>query len=169
MKVFAWLLFVLAFGADSAFRHMESEVRDRIVGTGKLLSAAETMHDRSARPFPAFGPQAKGFLRYQRDGSMCAVITNPHRYKRADPAQAAPEEKVAAADGTFSPCRRYEIDVKQQRILHPAGTGYRPRRCGIASLRPYRFAGGRLILGDVEKNDPPAARRKIAGGGGKAR
>ena len=65
--------------------------------------------DGTTRPFPAFGPHAKGFLMYQRDGYMCAVITNPDRCKSADPAHATAEEKVAAADGTFSYCGRYEI------------------------------------------------------------
>jgi hypothetical protein len=63
----------------------ESEIRDRIVGTWKLVSTEETLKDSTTRAFPAFGPRAQGFLMYQRDGYMCALIANPDRGKWADP------------------------------------------------------------------------------------
>jgi Lipocalin-like domain len=50
----------------------ESEIRDRIVGTWKLVSAEQTMKDGTTRPYPQLGAQGKGFLMYQRDGYMCA-------------------------------------------------------------------------------------------------
>jgi len=80
--------------AKSAASQMESEIRDRIVGTWKLVSTEETLKDGTTRPFPPFGPNGKGFLMYQRDGYMCAVITNPDCLKWADSAHATPGEKV---------------------------------------------------------------------------
>jgi hypothetical protein len=139
----------------------ESKIRDRLVGTWMLVSTEETMKDGATRLFPAFGPHAKGFLMYQRDGYMCAVIMNPDRYKWADPGHATPEEKLAAADGTFSYCGRYEIDVKQQRIIHLPEVATDPRYVGSRQIRPFRFEGDRLILSDVEKDDPTVARWKI--------
>ncbi len=139
----------------------ESEVRDRIVGTWRLVSTEETLKDGTTRPFPAFGPRGKGFLMYQRDGYMSAVITNPDRLKWADPAHATPEEKVAAADGAFSYCGRYEIEVKQETIVHLPEVASDPGYLGSRQVRPYRFEGGCLIFSDVEKDHPTVARWKI--------
>lgn len=140
---------------------MESGIRDRIVGTWSLVSTEETLNDGTTRPFPAFGPRGKGFLMYQRDGYMCAVITNPDRLKWADPAHATPEEKSAAAGGSFSYCGRYEIDVEQEAIVHLPEVASAPGYVGSRQVRPYRFEGGRLTFSDVEKNDPAVARWKI--------
>ena len=46
----------------------EAEIRDRILGTWKLVSAEQTMKDGTIRPYPQFGPHGKGFLMYARDG-----------------------------------------------------------------------------------------------------
>jgi hypothetical protein len=146
---------------SSVLGQTESDIRDRIVGTWKLVSTEETMKDGTTRPFPAFGPQCKGFLMYQREGYMCAYLLNPDRLKWADPAHPTPEEKLAAADGTFAYFGRYEIDVKQKQIIHLPEVATNPGYVGSRQIRPYTFQDGRLILGDVEKNDPNVARWKI--------
>ena len=161
MRSLVLLLFGIALCADSAPSQTEPEVRDRIVGTWKLVSAEETMRDGTTRPFPAFGPHGKGFLMYQRDGYMCGDLVNPDRPKWADPAHTTPEEKAAAADGTFAYCGKYEIDVKQQRIVHLPEVATDPGYVGSRQVRPYRLEGNRLILSDVEKDDPSVARWKI--------
>lgn len=140
---------------------MESKIRDRIVGTWRLVYTEETMKDGSTRPFPGFGPHAKGFLMYQSDGYMCAVIMNPDRYLRADSAEATTEEKLAAARGTFTYAGRYEIDGKREQIIHLPEVASKPEYVGSRQIRPYRFEGGRLILSDVETDDPTVARWKI--------
>ncbi len=150
-----------ANSVKSVASHAETEIRDRIVGTWRLVSTEETLKDGTTRPFPVFGPRGKGFLMYQRDGYMCAVITNPDRGKWADPAHATAEEKAAAADGTFSYCGRYEIDVERERIVHLPEVGSDPAFVGSRQVRPYRFEGGRLIFSDVEKDHPAVARWKI--------
>lgn len=139
----------------------ESEIRDRIVGTWRLVSTEETMNDGTTRPFPVFGPRGKGILMYQPDGYMCAVITNPDRLKWADPAHGTPEEKAAAADGTFSYCGRYEIDAKHETIVHLPEVASVPGFVGSRQIRPYCFEDGRLIFSDVEKDDPLVASWKI--------
>jgi hypothetical protein len=139
----------------------ESETRDRIVGTWSLVSTEETLKDGTTRPFAAFGPHGKGFLMYQHDGYMCAVITNPDRHKSAEPAHATVEEKLSAADCTFSYCGRYEIDMKKERIVHIPEVASEPGYVGSRQVRPYRFEGSRLIFSDVEKDDPSVACWKI--------
>jgi hypothetical protein len=161
MRFFVLFLIGFALCATSTFAQTESEIRDRIVGTWKLVSTEETMKNGTTRPFPSFGPHAKGFLMYQRDGYMCAQMVNPDRPKWIDPAHATPEEKLAAADGSFAYCGRYEVDVKQQRIVHLPETASDPGYMGSRQIRPYRFEGSRLILSDVEENDPSVSRWRI--------
>jgi hypothetical protein len=144
-----------------ALAQTESEIRDRIVGTWKLVSAEETLKDGRTRAMAAYGPHGKGFLMYQRDGYMCADLVNPDRPKWADPVHTTPEEKAAAADGSFAYCGRYEIDVKQRQIVHFPEVATDPGYVGSRQIRPYTFESGRLILGDVEKDDPAIARWKI--------
>jgi hypothetical protein len=139
----------------------ESGIRDLIVGTWKLVLTEETMKDGTTHPFANFGPNAKGFLMYQRDGYMCAAIVNPDRQKWADPEHATLEEKAAAADGTFFYSGRYEIDVEQKQIVHLPEVASDPGWVGSRQVRPYAFEGGRLIFSDVEKRDPTISRWKI--------
>jgi hypothetical protein len=161
VKLYALFLVGFAGYAVSAFGHTESEIRERIVGTWKLVSMEETMKNGTTRPFPSFGPHAKGFLMYQREGYMCAEIVNPERPQWVAPAHARPKEKLAAADGTFAYCGRYEIDVKQERIVHLPEVATDPGYVGSRQIRPYRFESGRLILSDVERDDPSVARWTI--------
>ena len=140
-------------------RHTESDIRDRIVGTWKLVSTEETMNDGSTRPFAGFGPRAHGFLMYQSDGYMCAVLVNPDRPK---PAEAATiEEKAAAADGAFAYAGRYEIDVQQKQIIHLPEVATDAEFVGSRQIRPYVFESDRLIFSDVEKEGSTVSRWKI--------
>ena len=140
---------------------MELDIRDRFVGTWKLVSTEETMNDGTTQPFTAFGAHAQGFLMYQRDGYMCAVLVNADRQKWADPAHATVEEKVAAFDGTFIYCGRYEIDITQKQIVHIPEVASDPGYVGSRQIRPYELDGDRLVFSDVEKDDPSISRWKI--------
>jgi len=98
---------------------------------------------------------------YQRDGYMCAVLMNPDRYKTADSVLATTEEKLTAARGAFFYAGRYEIDVEREHIIHLPEVATNPEYVGSRQIRPYRFEGNRLILTDVEKDDPAVSRWKI--------
>jgi hypothetical protein len=161
VKRTASLLLVFGLCAGSAFGQTESEIRNQIVGTWKLVSTEETMKDGSTRPFLSFGPHGKGFLMYQRDGYMCADLVNADRPKWVDPMHTTLEEKTAAADGTFAYCGRYEIDVERRQIVHLPEIATDPGYVGSRQIRPYQLEGRRLILSDVAKGDPSVARWKI--------
>lgn len=143
-----------------AFGQSEAEVRSRLVGTWKLLLTEETLKDGSTRPFRQFGPNGKGFLMYQANGYMCANLENPERAKWANSA-ASKDEALAAGEGTFAYCGRYEINVEKQQIIHLPEVASNPAYVGSRQVRPYRFEGDKLILSDVEKTDPQVARWKI--------
>jgi hypothetical protein len=144
-----------------AFSQSESEIRDRIVGTWKLVLTEETLKDGTTRPYPKYGPNGKGFLMYTRDGYMCADLVNPERPKWQNPVQPATDEKIAAAEGSFAYCGRYEIDAKQNRLIHLPEVATDPGYVGSRQIRPYKFEDGRLVLGDVETQKPGVVRWKI--------
>ena len=139
----------------------ESEIRDRIVGTWKLVSTEQTLKDGTTRPYPQYGPNGKGFLMYARDGYMCADLVNPDRPKWMDPIHPTTEEKVSTADGSFAYCGRYEIDVKKNRLVHLPEVATDPGYVGSRQIRPYKFEDGRLVLSDVEREEPGGLRWKI--------
>lgn len=161
MKNSMFILLALALCGSAVSGQTESETRDRFVGTWKLVSAEQTMKDGTTRPYPRYGAQSKGFLMYQRDGYMCADLVNPSRSKWIDPVHPTAEEKLAVGDSTFAYCGRYEIDVKQKQIVHLPEVATDPGYVGSRQIRPYTFQDGRLILSDVEKNDPTVASWKI--------
>jgi hypothetical protein len=158
MKFSALFLVGFSMCAVTAFAQTESEIRERILGTWILVSMEETMKDGTTHPYPSFGRHPKGFLMYQHDGYMCAQLINPDRPKWSDPAHPTPEEKLAAGESTFAYCGRYEVDVKESQIVHLPQVATDPGYIGSRQIRPYRLEGNRLILSDVEKNDPFVAR-----------
>ncbi len=161
MKNRTSIVLVLLLYGSSGLGQTESDVRDRIVGTWKLVSTEQTLKDGSTRPYPEYGAHGKGFLIYQRDGYMCADLVNPDRPKWSDSEHPTTEEKMAAAEGSFAYCGKYEIDAKQKILVHIPEVAIDPGYVGSRQIRPYSFEGGRLVLGGVEKVDPAVARWKI--------
>lgn len=145
----------------SVFGEIESEVRCRVAGTWKLVSTEETLKGGGTRPFPQFGAHGKGFLMYQANGYMCVVLENPNRSKPGDPVRSTRDENVAAADGIFAYCGRYEIDVERKQIVHLPEIATAHGYVGSRQVRPYQFEGERLIFSDVEKGDAEVSSWKI--------
>ena len=137
----------------------EAEIRDRIVGTWKLVSTEQTMKDGTIRPYPQFGPHGKGFLMYARDGYMCADLVNPDRPKWAEPYHPSREEGAAAAQGSFAYCGRYEIDAKKGEIVHLPEVAIDPGYVGTRQVRPYTVR--RRTLGAERDRNPRARSRAL--------
>jgi hypothetical protein len=71
------------------------------------------------------------------------------------------EERLSAAAGTFAYCGRYEIDAARKQIVHLPEVASRPGYAGSRQVRPYKFKDGRLVLSDVETEEPGAVRWKV--------
>jgi hypothetical protein len=138
-----------------------SDFHARPVGTWKLVSAKYTMKDGSQRPYPEFGPNARGMLMYTADGFMCAQLVNPDKLNWKDAAHPTNDEKVATLDGTFSYCGRYEVDEAAGRIIHLPEIATAPNYPGSRQVRPFRLEGDKLILSGVETEVPDAVRWTI--------
>jgi hypothetical protein len=132
----------------------ETEVRKRIGGTWKVVSSEETMKDGSKRPNPALGPNGKAFLMYTADGHMCAELMNPDRPAWKNKQKPTKEEKVSSFDGFFAYCGRYEVDAAKHILVHLPEVSMTQDYIGTRQIRPYRFEGNRMILGDKEKDNP---------------
>jgi len=155
------LVFGFVLCAASGVGQTDLDITSQIVGTWKLVSTEEIMKNGTTRPFPSFGPRAKGFLIYQSDGYMCAQLMNPDRPRFADPAHPTPQEKAAAADGAFAYCGRYEIDIEHGQIVHLPEVATDPAYVGSRLVRPFRLEGGHLTFSDLEKDSPSVERWKI--------
>jgi len=155
----ALVLAMFTICGSYAFGQSESEVRNRLIGTWKLVSTEETLKDGTTRQ--SFGPHGQGFLMYQSDGYMCANLVNPDRPKWADTEHPSKEDAIAAGEGTFAYCGRFEINVGKQQIVHLPKFATDPGYVGSRQIRPYRFEDDKLILGDVVKDDPEVVRWKI--------
>ena len=139
----------------------EPEVRGRIVGTWKLVSAEETLKEGGTRPFPQFGANAKGFLMYQADGHMSAFLEYPNRPPKGGSIGQTGDEEVTTAHGAFAYCGRYEIDVERKQIVHLPEIATTSGYVGSRQVRPYQFESERLVFSDVEKDDVAVASWKI--------
>jgi len=161
MKTLTAITLMLLLHEVPALAQTESEIRAKIVGTWQLVFTEETLKNGTTRPMPAYGPHGRGFLMYQHDGYMCADLVNPDRPKWSDPDHPTPEEKAAAADGSFAYCGRYEIHVDQRQIVHLPEVATDPGYVDSRQIRPYTFEGGRLILGDALTDDPEISSWRI--------
>jgi hypothetical protein len=161
MKIFSCIIAVVLSASGFLCAQSESQIRDRIVGTWRLVSAEYTMKDGSKRPYEDLGPRGKGFLIYAAGGYMCADLVNPDRFKRAGVVHPKMEEGLSLADGSFAYCGRYEIDATKKQIVHLPEVASRPDYVDSRQVRPYKFECGRLVLSDVQTEEPGAVRWTI--------
>jgi len=91
-------------------RGHETAARDRLVGTGELVSAEYMMKDGSKRPYPDVGRNGRGYLIYTSDGHICVQWVSGERPAWKDATHPTAAEKVAAIDGLSAYCGRFKID-----------------------------------------------------------
>ncbi len=137
----------------------ESWVRNRIIGTWKLVSAEETLRNGSNRAM--YGERGQGFLMYSADGFMCAVLMNPDRPKWADPKNPTQADKASAFDGFYGYCGRYEIDAKHNQLVHLPEVSTGPDFVATRQVRPYRFEGNRMTFSDTVEGESDVASWEI--------
>jgi hypothetical protein len=160
MNKLALAAIVLFAATVCAFAQTEKEVRAKVVGTWKMVSYENTLKDGTKRQ--VYGPHARGFLMYQPNGYMCADLENPDRGpKWADTDHVTAAEAEAAGRWTFAYCGRYEVDAKNNRLIHLPEVATDPGYVDSRQIRPYKFEGNRMILGDAVTGDPEVVRWTI--------
>jgi Lipocalin-like domain len=141
-----------AFSAAVRAQSTESEVRKKIVGTWKVVSSEETLKDGSKRPNLHIGLNGKAFLLYSADGYMCAELMNSDRPGWKDKNKPSDDEKLSSFNGFFAYCGRYEIHADKNYLVHLPEVSMTQDYLETRQIRPYRFEGNRLILGDKSSN-----------------
>jgi hypothetical protein len=129
----------------------DSSVRNRFIGTWKLVAAQETLRDGTVRPYKELGPHGQGYLIYSADGHMCAELMNRDRPRWGDPP--TPDQKVASVDGFVSYCGRFEIDAANHVMVHYPEVAWKPNYVGTKQSRPYTFEGGHLVYSAKTSRD----------------
>jgi len=142
------VIWVCAFTAAVSAQSTEAEVRKKLVGTWKVVSSEETMKDGTRRPNPHIGPHGKAFLVYSADGYMCAELMNSDRPTWKDKVKPTDDEKLSSFNGFFAYCGRYEIHADKNYLVHLPEVSMTQDYLGTRQIRPYKFEGNRMILGD---------------------
>ena len=123
----------------------DSAIRERFLGTWKLVSTEERLKDGSVRPYPDVGPHGVGYLMYTPDGYMCAVLTNPDRPKWDEPPTTA--QKTAAIEGMAAYCGSFKIDEANHVMLHYPEVAWNPAWVSSRSvLTASRVTGWFFLL-----------------------
>jgi hypothetical protein len=133
-------------------------VRERLIGTWRLVSAGTFSRDGSFEPYPEYGPNAKGYLMYDSTGHMCVSLANPNHPRWANAEKPTDAEKVRSYDVFFAYCGTYEVRDKENRVIHRPEMGSWPHYIGTDQNRNFRLEGDRLILSDEET--PPNGERR---------
>lgn len=133
-------------------------VRERFVGTWKLVSTEYRYTDGTRRPYPDVGPHGKGYLMYRLDGRLCAQLMNPDRPAWKEAGHPTDAEKISAFDGSFAYCGKYEVDEAKHVMIHPPEVASWPGLVGSKQPRPYTFSdSGDLLTFSGKERDEPGA------------
>ena len=115
-----------------------------IVGTWRLANYEARGADGSVS-YP-LGQNAAGYLIYTNDGYMSVAMMASGResYAQEDLLGGSDAERLAAADGFFSYCGRFEVEGDV--VLHHIDVAFFPNRIGTSQRRFFSFEGDRLLL-----------------------
>ncbi len=130
-----------------------SSVREKFVGTWKLVSIEIRSAGGRVRNSPVLGPDARGILIYSPDGYMCAHLMNPDLARFHHATRPAVHEMVAAYRGFIAYSGRWEVDEDEGVVLHYTELDRVPNEVGTVRKRLFEFSGNRLKL-----TPPPATR-----------
>ena len=118
--------------ASGAANMQQNPVRNRIVGTWKLVDANARDPDGKMLPKP-YGPKGMGLVTLNADGRMMAVTCDGR-----------PELPAGASRTYSSYCGNYTFDGA--RLVTRVDAASDPARIGSDQVREVSFAGDRMIL-----------------------
>jgi hypothetical protein len=119
-----------------------------------VLKVTDTGPDGVEVPDLYLGPRPVGLLIYDETGNLCGGTMNPDRAKWADPSKGTSAELAAAAQGYDAYCGTYDVDEKQNTIVHHVRVGLVPNDVGSDLVRRYEFDGDMLKLSGTEGLKP---------------
>jgi len=147
---------LLLFSFTQKERKQVISVREKLVGTWKLVSTEYLYKDGTRKPYSDLGPRGQGYLIYTQDGNMCAELMNPDRPGWKDPDHPTDQEKISAIDGFSAYCGKYEVDEAHSVIYHFPDVAWEPSWLGTKQKRPYKLTRDTLTFSDKEVYEPRA-------------
>jgi hypothetical protein len=148
---------IIGFAQDSMGLNQGGFMRDRLIGTWKLVSA-EREEIPSGAKVDQLGPNPTGYINYAPDGRMIAIIA---RGDRARPAGARPTQAEAEAlhKSVLSYAGTYTIDGNA--VTHHVDISWNESWTGTQQTRIFHLEGERLHLTTQPSPDPLDGRMSV--------
>lgn len=118
--------------------------------TRKVVSSGEVTDAMGADPI--------GYISYQPDGRMMAMVVNRHRpvLKESRPTD---DEKIALFDSMLAYCASYSVE--EGKVIHHVDASWNPA-WGISDLvRPFSIDGDKLLISGAPGTDPTTGEEVI--------
>jgi hypothetical protein len=131
----------------------------QLVGTWKLVSITDTVAGKAQDS--EFGAHPQGFLMYEPDRHMCAVLANGDRPAWKDKAKATDAEKIAYYDTLIAYCGSYNLDSAASVVTHYPTVAWSPDYVGSTQPRPFRLEGNKLIITVSKGLTNPRAEKRV--------
>jgi len=146
-------------GSDNPCSGMirEASVRDRLIGTWRLVS--DVAFRSEGPPEPEYGPHPLGYLMYDKTGHMCVTLANPNPPHWADPTKPTDRERALTHKTMEAYCGRYEVREEEGQVIHRPELAEWPHYIGSDQVRNFRLEGDRLIL-SLEETPPNGERHR---------
>jgi hypothetical protein len=124
----------------------DSGIRQRFIGTWRLVSEEIISESGKVSFDPVSGPHGVGYLIYAPDGHMCVGLMNPDRPNWTAPKVPTDKEKILLFDSFYAYCGRYEVHETERVMMHLPELASTPDYVANKQPRPYTFDGDRLTF-----------------------
>ncbi|MBB4233940.1 hypothetical protein GGD57_000478 [Rhizobium esperanzae] len=106
----------------------------------------------------AMGPDPIGYISYNSDGRMMALVVNRHRpaLKGERPSD---DEKIALFDSMLAYSASYTLE--EGRVIHHVDASWNPAWGASDLIRPFSLDGDTLVIGDAPGIDPATGEEVI--------
>lgn len=127
-----------------------SPVDTSLLGTWKMVSWTRK-RVATGEVTDALGPDPVGFISYQPDGHMSAMVVRRNR-PRAPGRALTPAEKVELFDGMLAYVGTYTVENGQ--VVHHVEASWNEAWTGTDLVRPFRLQGDDLTITGAPSKDP---------------
>lgn len=121
--------------------------REQFVGTWGLVSWQVKQFEGEIIDSP-LGPRPVGWIMYRPEGYMSVAIMRPDRTKFTSNnlVEATPEEIKTGFEGYIGYCGTYEVDDRENFVIHRLQLSWFPNLVGTSQKRYFEFSEHRLTL-----------------------
>lgn len=106
----------------------------------------------------AMGADPIGYIAYQADGRMMALVVNRHRAK-LEGSVPTNEDKVALFDSMLAYAAAYTLE--EDRVIHHVDCSWNPAWGVYDLIRPYTLEGSTLVIDGAPGKDPTTGEEVI--------